>query len=49
MDKKWKNQKMIKKWQKNGKIAIFHFFENFCTTGSKNDKNMINKWKNDKK
>ena len=27
------------------KIAIFHFLENFCTTGNKNDKNMI---KNDK-
>jgi len=37
-----KNEKMIKKngkkMKKNArKIAIFHFLENFCTTGSKND------------
>ena len=36
-----KNEKMKKKWLKNGKksrkIVIFHFLENFCTTGSKND------------
>jgi len=25
--------------KKTRKIAIFHFLENFCTTGSKNDEN----------
>ena len=31
-------KKMIKKNEKNSrKIAIFHFLQNFCTTGSKND------------
>ena len=46
------DENMIKQWKhdKNGKnsrkIAIFHFLEKFCTTGSKNDE----KWlKNDKK
>ena len=46
--------------KKSRKIVIFHFLENFCTTGSKNDekwlkkqkmiKKMIKTWfKNDKK
>ena len=47
-----KNEKMIKKngkkMKKNArKIAIFHFLENFCTTGSKNDETWLKKWKND--
>jgi len=29
-------KKMIKKKEKNEEIVIFHFLENFCTTGSKN-------------
>jgi hypothetical protein len=29
-----KNDKQLKK---SRKIAIFHFLQNFCTTGSKND------------
>jgi len=37
-DKKHDN-KMKKPW----KIAIFHFLENFCSTGSTNDKQMIKK------
>ena len=36
MMKKLKNDK-----KKTRKIAVFHFSENFCTTGSKNDKKMI--------
>ena len=44
-DKKWwKMMKKMKKWKKHDKkmkktrkIVIFHFLENFCTTGSKND------------
>ena len=47
---KWWN--MIKQWKKKEntrKIAIFHFLENVCTTGSKNDekwsKKMIKKMK----
>jgi hypothetical protein len=28
---------MIKNEKDPRKIAIFHFLENFCTTGSKND------------
>ena len=43
-------KKMIKKWKKTRKIVIFHFLENFCTTGSKNDEKWLKKnEKNDKK
>ena len=31
------NEKNDKKWKNSRKIVIFHFLENFCTTGSKND------------
>jgi hypothetical protein len=34
MIKKIKNNKKMKKTRN---IATFHFLENFCTTGSKND------------
>jgi hypothetical protein len=30
-------KKMIKNEKNSRKIAIFNFWENFCTTGSKND------------
>ena len=46
MIKNIKKIKTCKKNEKTRKIAIFHFLENFCTTGSKNDE----KWlKNNKK
>ena len=32
---------MIKQWKTPRKIAIFHFLQDFCSTGSKNDKKMI--------
>ena len=32
-----KNEKNDKQMKKTRKIVIFHFLENFCTTGSKND------------
>ena len=35
-----KNDKTMKK---SRSIAIFQFLENFCSTGSTNDKNMIKK------
>jgi len=41
---------MIKQWKKNSrKIVIFHFLENFCTTGSKNDEKWLKKWKKNEK
>ena len=46
---------MIKTWKNLRKIVIFHFLENFCTTGRKTDKKheKMKKWikmiKNDKK
>ena len=39
-----KNDKKMK--NNSGKITIFHFFENFCATGSKNDETCL---KNDQK
>ena len=34
-----------KKNEKNSrKIVIFHFLQNFCTTGSKNDEKWKKKW-----
>jgi hypothetical protein len=39
-----KMKKHDKKMKKTRKIAIFHFLENVCTTGSKNDENMIKKY-----
>ena len=40
-----KLKKMLKNDKKSRKIAVFHFLENFCTTGSKNDET----WKNNDK
>ena len=45
MIKKWK---MLKNWKNWRKIAIFHFLQNFCTTGRKKDekwKTWSKKWK----
>jgi hypothetical protein len=37
-EKKW-----LKKWKNPRKIAIFHFLEDFSTTGSKNDEKWFKK------
>ena len=37
------------KMKKSWKIAIFHFVENFGSTGSTNDKNMIKNMKKTRK
>ena len=37
---------MQKKWKNSRKIAIFHFLEKFCTTGSKHDEKWLKHDKN---